>query len=400
MTTLRSADELRKQGLYFEYTPNSILDATRDTPTPITPPAIRPRTAQACDKCRERKTKCSGERPTCVRCQGRGLLCHYSARVNRNTRTRTVSPPPQKRRERVHAVDPPVDRLETPSSSMSSMSSSTNAYKPYPYPPPSKSYSPRPQSSFLHDLQASGSSYKSELESALLEAPPIAQSLPVASVFEYRRVAGGSSQLQNRVALYPGQETRRNSSDSRANPNDHAQWWNTPFVTPSKSLSSVAMGGSGASLSDALHLGGTKLDPLPIATRPSYAASSSTLNDSLAGPSSHSFFNNRGQYVAAPEPPSHHQQDLSTHTVASYDAGLSANAFLDFSTSFASGSSHNTQSSTNWDPEELALHQPLPLHPQQQRPIAQQEEGSSTTFAYQSPMGLLDLEDRHYSEYH
>lgn len=57
MTTLRSADELRKQGLYFEYTPNSILDATRDTPTPITPPAIRPRTAQACDKCRERKTK-------------------------------------------------------------------------------------------------------------------------------------------------------------------------------------------------------------------------------------------------------------------------------------------------------------------------------------------------------
>lgn len=140
-----------------------------------------------------------------------------------------MSPPPQKRRERVHAVDPPVDRLETPSSSMSSVSSSTNAYKPYPYPPPSKSYSPRPQSSFLHDLQASGSSYKSELESALLEAPPIAQSLPVASVFEYRRVAGGSSQLQNRVALYPGQETRRNSSDSRANPNDHAQWWSVPF---------------------------------------------------------------------------------------------------------------------------------------------------------------------------
>lgn len=57
MTTLRSADELRKQGLYFEYTPDPTSDTTRDTPTPITPPAIRPRTAQACDKCRERKTK-------------------------------------------------------------------------------------------------------------------------------------------------------------------------------------------------------------------------------------------------------------------------------------------------------------------------------------------------------
>lgn len=144
--------------------------------------------------------------------------------MNRNTRTRTVSPPPQKRRERVHIVDPPADRLETPSSSLSSVSSSANAYKPYPYPQPSKSYSPRPQSSFLHEMQVSSSSYKSELESALLEPSPIAQSLPVSSVFEYRRVAGGSSQ-PNRVGLYPSQEARRVASDSVAYPNDSGQWW-------------------------------------------------------------------------------------------------------------------------------------------------------------------------------
>ncbi|EAU88713.2 hypothetical protein CC1G_01086 [Coprinopsis cinerea okayama7 len=49
----------------------------------ISPPSIKPRTAQACDKCRERKTKCSGERPTCMRCFSRGLICHYTARIPR-----------------------------------------------------------------------------------------------------------------------------------------------------------------------------------------------------------------------------------------------------------------------------------------------------------------------------
>ncbi|CAA7271606.1 unnamed protein product [Cyclocybe aegerita] len=43
-------------------------------------PSVRQRTAQACDKCRERKTKCSGHRPVCVRCTNRGLICQYSTR--------------------------------------------------------------------------------------------------------------------------------------------------------------------------------------------------------------------------------------------------------------------------------------------------------------------------------
>lgn len=44
----------------------------------------RQRTSQACDKCRERKTKCSGDRPICKRCTTRGLKCAYSCREQRS----------------------------------------------------------------------------------------------------------------------------------------------------------------------------------------------------------------------------------------------------------------------------------------------------------------------------
>ncbi|KAJ6531613.1 hypothetical protein DFH09DRAFT_1370436 [Mycena vulgaris] len=43
-------------------------------------PHARQRTTQACDKCRNRKTKCSGDHPVCKRCTARGLICHYSGR--------------------------------------------------------------------------------------------------------------------------------------------------------------------------------------------------------------------------------------------------------------------------------------------------------------------------------
>ncbi|KAJ7685623.1 hypothetical protein DFH06DRAFT_1358228 [Mycena polygramma] len=49
------------------------------------------RAAQACDKCRERKTKCSGDHPVCKRCTARGLICHYSggpARTRGSTKAR------------------------------------------------------------------------------------------------------------------------------------------------------------------------------------------------------------------------------------------------------------------------------------------------------------------------
>ncbi|TFK70860.1 hypothetical protein BDN72DRAFT_896082 [Pluteus cervinus] len=43
-----------------------------------TPEHPRLRTAQACEKCRTRKAKCSGEHPSCKRCVNRGLVCEYA----------------------------------------------------------------------------------------------------------------------------------------------------------------------------------------------------------------------------------------------------------------------------------------------------------------------------------
>lgn len=43
-----------------------------------TPEPPRLRTAQACEKCRVRKAKCSGEHPACQRCLLRGLACIYA----------------------------------------------------------------------------------------------------------------------------------------------------------------------------------------------------------------------------------------------------------------------------------------------------------------------------------
>ncbi|THV07786.1 hypothetical protein K435DRAFT_959280 [Dendrothele bispora CBS 962.96] len=66
---------------------NEPLPFDRGTPTkdsmkviPYMSAPPRTRTALACDKCRERKTKCSGEHPACQRCKARGLICVYGSR--------------------------------------------------------------------------------------------------------------------------------------------------------------------------------------------------------------------------------------------------------------------------------------------------------------------------------
>jgi Fungal Zn(2)-Cys(6) binuclear cluster domain len=42
-------------------------------------PSARDRIIKACDGCRLRKTKCTGEKPNCLRCTDRGIDCVYSA---------------------------------------------------------------------------------------------------------------------------------------------------------------------------------------------------------------------------------------------------------------------------------------------------------------------------------
>ncbi|TDL21988.1 hypothetical protein BD410DRAFT_803810 [Rickenella mellea] len=49
------------------------------SPTPLK----NQRTGQACEKCRERKAKCSGARPSCARCIARGHVCEYTTESKR-----------------------------------------------------------------------------------------------------------------------------------------------------------------------------------------------------------------------------------------------------------------------------------------------------------------------------
>ncbi|KAI0824963.1 hypothetical protein BC628DRAFT_1419700 [Trametes gibbosa] len=44
------------------------------SPTPIK----NRRTQKACNRCRQRKAKCSGDRPSCARCVARGYICEYA----------------------------------------------------------------------------------------------------------------------------------------------------------------------------------------------------------------------------------------------------------------------------------------------------------------------------------
>ncbi|KAI8971324.1 hypothetical protein BD414DRAFT_449065 [Trametes punicea] len=56
------------------------------SPTPLK----NKRTQTACNKCRQRKAKCSGDRPACTRCLARGYICEY---VEEERRPVHASPP-------------------------------------------------------------------------------------------------------------------------------------------------------------------------------------------------------------------------------------------------------------------------------------------------------------------
>lgn len=51
----------------------------------ISESSINKRVGHACEPCREQKTKCSGDRPACQRCQDLGLSCFYGDRKRERT---------------------------------------------------------------------------------------------------------------------------------------------------------------------------------------------------------------------------------------------------------------------------------------------------------------------------
>ncbi|KAI0641253.1 hypothetical protein C8Q79DRAFT_920072 [Trametes meyenii] len=78
----------------------------------------RLRTAQACEKCRIRKAKCSGDHPACQRCVSRGLQCEYAP--ERKMR----GPNKQKRKSGSHKRTEPVEERRSSVASVASTVSS------------------------------------------------------------------------------------------------------------------------------------------------------------------------------------------------------------------------------------------------------------------------------------
>lgn len=47
--------------------------------------SVNRRVGHACEPCREQKTKCTGDRPSCQRCQDLALICSYGDRKRERT---------------------------------------------------------------------------------------------------------------------------------------------------------------------------------------------------------------------------------------------------------------------------------------------------------------------------
>ncbi|KAI0777822.1 hypothetical protein BD413DRAFT_189868 [Trametes elegans] len=75
------------------------------SPTPLK----NRRTQKACNKCRQRKAKCSGTRPTCTRCLARGYLCEYVEEDPRPARSSGRPRPQDSPRERESSDEPSDD---------------------------------------------------------------------------------------------------------------------------------------------------------------------------------------------------------------------------------------------------------------------------------------------------
>ncbi|KAF7797689.1 hypothetical protein EIP86_011074 [Pleurotus ostreatoroseus] len=108
------------------------------SPTPVE----KRRAAQACAACRERKAKCSGDRPACARCLEKGHVCVYAPDARKSTATRR-RPPPTHAHSHPHPYPRPRHGLPHASSSASS-SASYYPHTNYTYPrQASRSRSPK-----------------------------------------------------------------------------------------------------------------------------------------------------------------------------------------------------------------------------------------------------------------
>ncbi|KAG7092925.1 hypothetical protein E1B28_009230 [Marasmius oreades] len=118
-----------------------------DSKIPYLVTAARCRTPVACDKCRERKTKCSGEKPVCDRCSSRGLICIYASR-DAKRRVHSQTPGPSSRHARGSSakgrlcIAMPDNVTDSVSSTTASNSSHHHPLPPSHTPSSSEEFSP------------------------------------------------------------------------------------------------------------------------------------------------------------------------------------------------------------------------------------------------------------------
>ncbi|KAF8709325.1 GAL4-like Zn(II)2Cys6 (or C6 zinc) binuclear cluster DNA-binding domain, partial [Rhizoctonia solani] len=86
-------------------------------------PTKRQRTNQACEKCRERKAKCNGARPTCQRCAARGHICEYAKE------RRMRGPNKTGRRGSQADIEDPIDSPGRPATSLDLDVSETTGHR-------------------------------------------------------------------------------------------------------------------------------------------------------------------------------------------------------------------------------------------------------------------------------
>lgn len=72
----QSVETSRQQQSAIQASKQSTIPISRASGSAYDRPE-RARTSHACEPCRERKTKCDGERPSCRRCLHTGTPCHY-----------------------------------------------------------------------------------------------------------------------------------------------------------------------------------------------------------------------------------------------------------------------------------------------------------------------------------
>ncbi|KZT26629.1 hypothetical protein NEOLEDRAFT_1132181 [Neolentinus lepideus HHB14362 ss-1] len=123
-------------GLRPENFVNVDADASFFCRTPS--PANRQRTAQACLKCRERKTKCTGASP-CARCTARGLVCTYVTPKDKDRATARNRAELRDDPQQLPQAEPPapyIPRLQPPPPHIPHLESRTPHFAhPHPHPP-------------------------------------------------------------------------------------------------------------------------------------------------------------------------------------------------------------------------------------------------------------------------